>query len=285
MRGCPDNPRNALFPVSVALYLATACVVLSFPVFGTELKPATAQAFQGYVQEAEEQMQSEVDNPYQFLYIDALPEGQKAAVIGRLKNGEVVIQPMTTNGHETPTQVPGGLIHHWLAIGFIPGVGASQVLQLWQDYSRYGELYKPDVQSAQILSRQGEDFDVYYRLYRHTIVSVVYNADFEVEYFIPDASRNYSLARSTRITEVQNPGKPGEREYSAGKDHGYMWRLNLYSRCVERDGGVYVQIEFLALSRTVPAAFAWLVNPYMRSIPRDYLKRYLDETRTALAHP
>jgi len=64
-----------------------------------------------------------------------------------------------------------------------------------------------------------------------------------------------------------------------------MWRLNLYSRCVERDGGVYVQIEFLALSRTVPAAFAWLVNPYMRSIPRDYLKRYLDETRTALAHP
>ena len=252
---------------------------------GTELKPSTAHAFQEYVKRAEARMQSEVEDPDHFLRIDALPEDQKTAVISRLRNGEVVVQPITTSGHETPTQVPGGLVHHWLAIAFIPSVTAGRVLQLSQDYSRYGELYKPDVQYAKIVSRDGEHFDVDYRFYRHTIVSVVYDAEFEVNYFIPESSKNYSQARSIRIAEVHNPGNPREREYPAGNDHGYMWQLNLYSRCLERDGGVYVQVEFLALSRGVPAVFAWLVNPYMRSIPREYLTRYMEQTRTALSQP
>jgi hypothetical protein len=261
------------------------CFGLCLRAAGTELKAATARAFEEYVKTTEAQIQIEVSDNSRFLQIDALPDEQKAAEISRLRNGEVVIHPMTTNGHETPVRVPGGLIHHWWAIAFIPGVTAGQVLHLEQDYPRYGELYKPDVQSAKMLGVEGEHFEVYYRFYRHAIVTVVYNAEFEVDYFTPDNSRNYSLARSTRIAEVQNPQKPNEREYPVGKDHGYMWRLNLYSLCVERDGGVYLQVEFLALSRTVPAVFAWLVNPYMHSIPRDYLKRYLDETRTALSHP
>jgi len=156
------------------------------------------------------------------------------------------------------------------------------MLQLWQDYSNYGELYKPDVLDAKILSRDEEHFKVYYRFYRHAIVTVVYNAEFQVDYVLPEASRNYSQAHSVRIAEVQNPEKSNEKEYPVGKDHGYMWRANFYSRCVERDGGVYVQIEFLALSRTVPAAFAWMVNPYIRSVPRDYLKRYLEQTRAGV---
>ena len=54
--------------------------------------------------------------------------------------------------------------------------------------------------------------------------------------------------------------------------------MNLYTRWVERDGGVYVQVEFLALSRSIPAFFAPLVNPYVHSIPREYPKRYLETT-------
>ncbi len=71
------------------------------------------------------------------------------------------------------------------------------------------------------------------RFYRNRIVSVVYDAEFEIDYSIPDSPKNYSFARSIRIAEVQNPGKPSEREYPAGKDHGY----NFDSRWVERDGG------------------------------------------------
>ena len=256
------------------------CMLLTFRASGTELKPATAHAFEDYAKQAEARMQGELSDPRHFLYIDGLPEATRAAALSRLRNGEVVIQSMTEHG--APVQVPGGLVHHWMATGFVPGVKADQMLQLWQDYSNYGELYKPDVLDAKILSRDEEHFKVYYRFYRHAIVTVVYNAEFQVDYVLPEASRNYSQAHSVRIAEVQNPEKSNEKEYPVGKDHGYMWRANFYSRCVERDGGVYVQIEFLALSRTVPAAFAWMVNPYIRSVPRDYLKRYLEQTRAGV---
>ncbi len=272
------SPRKKSLAVVVLTWL-----VFCFRTSGSELKPATAQAFEEYAQTAETRMQNEVNDPGHFLQIDGLPDAQKAAVILRLRSGEVVIQPITTTEHESPVQVPGGLVHHWFAIAFIPSVTARQVLQLSQDYSRYGELYKPDVQYAKILNRDGDHFRVTYRFYRHTIVSVVYDTEFEIDYCIPDSSKNYSLARSIRIAELQDPGKPSEREYPVGKDHGYMWRLNLDSRWIERDGGVYLQVEFLALSRRVPAVFAWLVNPYMRSIPREYLTRYMDATRTALS--
>jgi len=264
------------------LSVVLTSLVLCFPTSGSELEPPTAQAYEKYVKTAQARMQNEVNDPGHFLRIDGLPDAQKAAVISRLRSGELIIQPMTTTEHQAPVQIPGGLVHHWFAIAFIPGVTARQVLQLSQHYDRYGELYKPDVQYAKILNREGDHLRVHYRFYRNTIVSVVYDAEFEIDYSMPNSSTNYSLARSIRIAEVQNPGKPSEREYPVGKDHGYMWRLNFDSRWVERDGGVYLQVEFLALSRTVPAVFAWLVNPYMCAIPRDYLTRYMDATRTAL---
>jgi hypothetical protein len=63
-------------------------------------------------------------------------------------------------------------------LAFIPGGTAEQVLQLTQNYSRYADLYKPDIQNAKIVSREGHHFHVYYRLCRHAIVTVVYDAEF-----------------------------------------------------------------------------------------------------------
>jgi len=281
-----DDERHRIHSISPRkkslLSVVLTSLVLCLRTSGSELEPPTAQAYEEYVKTAQARMQNEVNDPGHFLRIDGLPDAQKAAVISRLRSGELIIQPMTTTEHQAPVQIPGGLVHHWFAIAFIPGVTARQVLQLSQHYDRYGELYKPDVQYAKILNREGDHLRVHYRFYRNTIVSVVYDAEFEIDYSMPNSSTNYSLARSIRIAEVQNPGKPSEREYPVGKDHGYMWRLNFDSRWVERDGGVYLQVEFLALSRTVPAVFAWLVNPYMCAIPRDYLTRYMDATRTAL---
>ena len=38
----------------------------------------------------------------------------------------------------------------------------------------------------------------------------------------------------------------------AGSDHGFLWRFDNYWRLEERDGGVYVQVESVTLSRGVP---------------------------------
>src|SRR6266853_5728048 len=67
-----------------------------------------------------------------------------------------------------------------------------------------------------------------------------------------------------------------------GKDRGFLWRLNSYWRFQEKDGGVYLQLESLALSRSVPVLFAWVVNPLLKSIPREYLSRLLTSTRVSL---
>jgi len=268
---------------ALVVVLCLVCALVSPQTLGTELKAATARAFQQYVDLTEQRIRGEVADSNRFLQIDSLSDAQKTAVCSRLRKGEIFIHSMTTKKNGAAIEIEGGLVHHWLAIAFIPGTTAEEALQLAQNYSGYAELYKPDIQNAKILGREGQHFRVYYRLYRHAIVSVVYNAEFDVDYFTPDSLRNYSMARTVRIAEVDNAGKSDEREYPVGRDHGYLWRLNLYTHCVERDGGVYVQAEFLALSRTVPAVLAWLVNPYLDSIPRAYLRHYLETTRRVLS--
>lgn len=217
--------------------------------------------------------------------MDSLPENERRVAQARLLEGHVIIEPMVTRENGKIIDIPNGMVHHWLAIGFLPGATRDQAIALAQNYGRYSELYAPDVQRAEILSRQGQSFEVSYRFYRHAIVTVVYNTRFAVDFFALDASHSYAVSRSIRIAEVGNADKEIEREFPVGNDHGYMWRLNFYTRYLERDNGVYIQIEFLSLSRGVPTIFAWLVNPYLRSVPRDYLTHYIVTTQKALQLP
>ena len=250
-----------------------------------ELTQPTVDAFAHYVQLTEVRIQNEMSNPKRFLYMDSLPKNERNAAQARLLEGHVIIEPMVTRENGKIIDIPNGMVHHWLAIGFLPGATRDQAIALAQDYGRYSELYAPDVQRAEILSRQGQSFEVSYRFYRHAIVTVVYNTRFAVDFFALDASRSYAVSRSIRIAEVENADKEIEREFPVGNDHGYMWRLNFYTRYLESDNGVYIQIEFLSLSRGVPTIFAWLVNPYLRSVPRDYLTHYIVTTQKALQLP
>lgn len=261
--------------------LTLLCLALAAPTRGSELKQKTADAFERYVERTEMRIRSEEADPAHFLYFDSLPPEQKQSVLDRLHEGQVVVQQMhTKDGKEI--EVPDGLVHHWLAVGFLPGVTREQALQLAHDYAQQAKIYAPDLQKEELVSHNDAHDVVACRFYRQAIVTVVYNVNFDIDYFVADSSRAYSWSHSVRIAEVQNSGKPDEKEMPVGKDHGYLWRLNLYTSYLEKDGGVYVQIEFLALSRTVPLIFAWLVNPYMRSVPRDYLTHYVVDTRKAL---
>ena len=39
---------------------------------------------------------------------------------------------------------------------------------------------------------------------------------------------------------------------SADEEHGFLWRLNNYWSYEEGDGGLYIQVESVSLSRSVP---------------------------------
>jgi hypothetical protein len=249
----------------------------------SELKPRTVKAFEHYEELTEARIRTELSTPGQFLAVDSLPEAQRQEWISRLKSGQVYIRPLNTKENDKKIEIPDGLVHHWLAIGFIPKARLEQVLQVSQDYAHHAEFFKPDVQRSGLLSRDGEHFRVYFRFYRKTIVTAVYNTQFDIDFTQNDPTHEYSFARAIRIAEVRNPGEKDKSERPVGNDRGYLWRLDLYTRYVEADDGVYVQIEFLGLSRSVPAIFAWLVNPYVHSVPREYLTNYVGQLKKAVA--
>ena len=250
----------------------------------TDLKPATAKAFAHYEELTEARMHAEVENPAAFFFLDTLPQHQKDEEIARVRVGQIYIQPLITRAHGKKIEIPDGMVHHWIAVGFLPKAHLADAIRIAQDYEHHADYFGPDIQSSHLLSQDGELFRAAYRFYKHTIVTVTYNTEFEAEFTLSNSNRAYCFSKAVRIAEVHNPGEKNEREYPVGNDHGYLWRLNLYTRYVEVDDGVFIQVELLSLSRTVPALIAWIVNPYVRSIPRDYLTDYIRRFGKAVAH-
>jgi len=260
--------------------IATAVVILALaclPASAEQLKPETDAAFNRYIELSERQMPS---TP--FLYIDGLRLPERDAGVARLKAGEVITDRLQTRDHGQPIPVPGGLIHHWMGTIFIPGVSLAQTLAFLQDYDDQYKFYTPDVQRSKLVERQGDRFKVFLRLRKTKVVTVILNTEYDVKYTRLDGDHAISDSRSTRIAEVENAGKPNESEKPVGNDSGFMWRLNSYWRFQQRDGGVYVQLEAISLTRDIPTGLGWLISPFISSIPRESLAFTLTRTREAL---
>lgn len=242
-------------------------------------QPGTTEAFDRYIAQAETHIAQGRSRPGTFLGLDSLPAAQRSDMLARLKGGEVVIEKQGN----TPAQIPGGLIHDWLGIVFIPKVTAPQVIALVRDYDHTARYYSPDVMQSRLISAQGDDLHVFMRLRKQKVVTVFLDTEYDVHYGRLDAAHQYSVSRSTRVTEIENPGEPSERPLAAGHDHGYMWRLNTYWAFEQEHDGMFVQCEAISLTRDIPAGLGWLVGPFVNSIPRESLQFTLDATRNAFA--
>ena len=97
-----------------------------------------------------------------------------------------------------------------------------------------------------------------------------------------DERHGYSISRSTRISEIDAAGTGAERELSASESHGFLWRLNTYWSYEERDGGLYMQIETVSLTRSIPRGLGWVVQPFVESVPRESLEFTLRSTCNGL---
>jgi hypothetical protein len=250
------------------------------PAHAAELKPKTLQAFNHYVELTEVRMERELRDGQPFLWVDGTPEPRRQALYNQLRRGEVPIEHAETREQGKPIKIPDGLVHHWVGMIFVPGATLQQTLAVVQDYDHHQEYFKPSVRRSRLLERDGNDYKVFLQLYRKTIVTAVFNADFNVRYIQVDGTRVYSRSYSTRIAEVENFGESDERERPVGRDHGYLWRLYSYWRFEQKDGGVYLQLESVALSRPVPTLLAWLINPLLSRLPRETISQTLNATRT-----
>jgi len=126
-------------------------------------------------------------------------------------------------------------------------------------------------------------FKCFLRLRQTKLLTVVLDTQYDVHYARLDSTRAYSRSYSTRVAEVESAAQPGEHEKPIGNDSGFLWRLNSYWRFREGDGGVYVQLEALSLTRDIPDGLGWLIRPFLTSIPRGSLVFTLSRTREGLA--
>lgn len=266
--------------IAFAQFVALACLA-GTPAEAAELKQNTVEAFDRYVQLSEARMAEELRRGELYIWVDSLPEPRRRNLYAQLRQGQIVVQRQETEDGGKLIKVPEGLVHHWVGLVFIPGATLRQALAVAQDYDNHWKIYKPDIRRSKLIRRDGEDFKIYLQFFKKTIRTVVLNAEFDVRYFSIDSARVYSRSYSTRIAEVENPDRPDEHEEPVGKGHGYLWRLNSYWRFQQKDDGVYVQIEYIALSRSVPEGLGWLLNPFIRRISRDSLYRLLNATRVA----
>jgi hypothetical protein len=246
--------------------------------WGAELKPEATQAFDRYIAENERRIEREQSKPGSFLSVSRLPEAQRAEAEARLRRGEILIEKQ----EGTPVRLPGALLHHWIGTVFVPGATLQSTLALVQDYDRLGRYYRPEVIDSRLLARHGDDFHIFMRLRKQKVITVVLDTEYDVHYGRLDSSHAYSRSRSTRVTEIANPGEKGEHALTEKDGHGFLWRLNSYWQFVQIADGVMVQCEAISLTRDVPAGLGWLIEPFVQSLPRESLEFTLRATRDAV---
>jgi hypothetical protein len=224
------------------------CAALAAFCCTAQPRPETSRAFDHYVDLAEKQMSAGL-----FLY--AQPHGGNTIVVER-KIPNVAI--------------PDGQAHDWLGVLFIPGANIASVRAIMQDYDSYKRTYDPDVTDSKLLSRDGDRFRVFLRMYKHEFLTLIYDSEYDVHYSFPAPNRMEIVSKSTKIVQQ-------------GDDHGFLWRLNSYWRFEQTDGGVYAQCRAVSLSRGIPFGFGWLKS-FLQKFPRESMVGTLEATRRAAVH-
>ena len=270
--------------ISRSTFLALLAVALGLlPAIAAahEPKPETLAAFSHYREQTQARMDSDLLAGH-FLYFERFPEARRQSIDEQLRRGEFYLEPLHTPGDDHKLPVPGGLIHHWMGIAFIPGATLAQTRAVLDDYAHHNQIYFPDVRQSKLLSRNGDNREVFLQFYSKTLVTAIFNVNMTSDTTDYSAARTAIRACSTRVAEVEDYGKPGEHELRSADSHGYLWELCTWWHIEERNGGTYIQVEAIELSRSVPFGFGWLINPLIRNVPKTFLSHLLAASRKAV---
>lgn len=262
--------------------LATAICFLAPLARAHEPKPETLAAFDHYREKTEAHMDADLLAGH-FLYIDRFPDPRRQEILAQLHRGEFYLEQLRTLDDGHYIHVPGGIVHHWIGIAFLPGVTLAQTKSVLEDYAHEKDNYFPDVRQSRLLSQNGKSSEVFLQFYSKTIVTAVFNVNFASLTTDYSPTRTQVRSCSTRVADVENFGTPNEHELPPADSHGYLWKLCTWWHIEEKDRGTYIQVEAIELSRTVPFAFAWIVNPIIRNVPKTFLSHLLSATQKAVA--
>ncbi len=209
-----------------------------------------------------------------FLLID-----DSKAERAKVASGQTLVRQITPRGG---LKITSGIIHDWAATTFMKGVTLEQATAVVTDFDRHKKIY-PEVAGSRLISREGDVVRGFHRLMKKKVLTVVLNSEYEVRTVQISPTRAYTSSRSTKLVEVDDAGTKNEHELPEGVGHGFMWRLNAYWRFEATPEGVFAECQAITLTRDVPGAIAWMVNPFIQDMPRESLRSMLESTRNALA--
>jgi hypothetical protein len=240
---------------------------------------AAISDFSSYTKAVEARLAQQHLSPNAFL---ATAASDPARTEARLRAGELIIEQLTPSTANLPGAFPGALLHHWRGTAFAPGAKASDFERLMRDFNTYPQHFSPQVLQASALAQSGDRIRASLRVRQRHVITVVMDTTYDITFAQLDSRHGYSISRSTHIDEIDSPGTTAEHPLNAADEHGYLWRLNTYWTYEERDGGLYLQIEAVSLTRSIPRGLNWVIRPYIESIPRESLEFTLRSVCTAL---
>ena len=240
---------------------------------GSELKEQTLNAWDAYIKTANSEMDRRLQGP--FLWVDEVPDR-----IQRVRAGDILVSSV---GQHNPKPVPSGLIHDWMGAAFIPNATLEDVLSVARDYGHYKELFKPTVVDSKPLSTTGL-CDKYSMLLanKEVVASMALDSEYETCYHQVDQRRWYSVVYTTQVREIRHYGQSDAKELPPGQGNGYVWRVYGFARFEERDHGVYIELEAIVLSRDIPFAVRWIVDPIVRRVAKNSMSTSLRQTEEAV---
>ena len=257
----------------LGMFICAGSLVAPSASRGAELGEETLKTWDAYIQTASSQMGNRTQGS--FLWVDEAPDR-----LHRVRSGEILVSSV---GRQNPKLVPSGLIHDWMGAAFIPDAKLEDVLSAVRDYDDYKEFYKPTVVDSKLLGTDGASDRYSMRVVnKETVAETALDLEYETSYFHTDERRWYNTTHATRVQEIRHYGKPDEQVLPPDQGSGYIWRLYSTARFEEKDGGVYVELEAIALSRDIPDALRWVVNPIVRHISKNSMVTSLQQMEKAV---
>jgi len=237
--------------------------------------PAATAAFNAYAAQLEARLAQQHGSAASFL----ATSGPASQIDARLRAGQPVVERLTP---ATSPAFAAAMLHHWRGTAFVPGASVDSFERLMCDFPAYPRHFSPQVLSARVLGKQGRGMQATMRIRQQHVLTVVLDTTYDIAYSRLDAQHGFSVSRSTTIAEVEAPGTAAEHTLDAEQDHGFLWRQNTYWSYEQRDGGLYMQVESISLSRSIPRGLGWAVAPFVESVPRESLVFTLASVGNAL---
>ena len=256
-------------PLAVALAIGAGASLLA-----AELHEETIAAWERYIAATEQRVASELDDGERFLVLDFHEDG--ARLRREVLAGSLIVERMhSVDERGDRFDVPRGTIQHWLGAVLVPNAELDDVLNGLQ-YDIPPHELQEDVLDSRVLSRDGDKLELYTRVQLDApMASAEYNLEQMVEYVRLGGGRAWSWIEGTRIAELEDPGSPNEREKPIGNDSGFLWRLKLWWRYEQVDGGVLIECEQVTLSRGIPRLARWFLAPIINGAPRSAMEKTL----------